>query len=74
MRVVRVIDGTVVLEDHGHSECVTSVAFSPNGTMIASGSGDKTMRVVRVIDGKIVLEDHGHSDWVTSVAFSPDGR
>jgi len=31
VRVVRVIDGKIVLEDHGHSDWVTSVAFSPDG-------------------------------------------
>jgi len=43
VRVVRVIDGKIVLEDHGHSSQIASLAFSPDGMMIVSGSGDETV-------------------------------
>eukprot|EP00873_Tetraselmis_striata_P021585 jgi/Tetstr1/441849/TSEL_030062.t3 len=59
----------------GHTEPVSSVAFSPDGTRLASASGDKTVRVWNALTGEEALPQplRGHTDWVTSVAFSPDG-
>ena len=58
-----------------HDACVTSVAFSPDGRHIVSGSGDKTVRVWDAQTGQSVMDPlKGHDKRVTSVAFSPDGR
>ncbi len=58
-----------------HSRDVISVAFSPDGKRIVSGSDDKT---ICIWDAETGLQVHsplkGHSDWVWSVAFSPDGK
>jgi len=56
----------------GHTDSVTSVAFSPDGSLMASGSRDRTIRLWRVSDGALVRTLRGHTDWVYSVAFSPD--
>ncbi len=58
----------------GHSNAVTSVAFSPDGQTLASGSEDKTIEMWKLETGKRWYTLTGHSDWVTCVAFSPDGR
>ncbi|WP_084763412.1 NACHT and WD repeat domain-containing protein, partial [[Scytonema hofmanni] UTEX B 1581] len=58
----------------GHSELVISVAFSPDGKTLASGSADKTIKLWDVATGKISQTLTGHSKWVNSVAFSPDGK
>ena len=57
-----------------HTDGVSSVAFSPDGKRIASGSKDKTVKVWDAETGQEVLTLKGHPNWVTSVAFSPDGK
>ncbi|CAE6432559.1 unnamed protein product, partial [Rhizoctonia solani] len=58
----------------GHTNYVLSVYFSPDGTRLVSGSGDKTIRVWDVERGtNIVGPFEGHTDVVCSVDFSPDG-
>ena len=54
---------------------VWSVAFSPDGARIVSGSLDKTLRLWDANTGQpIGAPLTGHTDMVDSVAFSPDGR
>jgi transposase InsO family protein len=57
----------------GHTDSVGSVVFSPDGAILASGSGDRTIRLWRVSDGQSVRQLEGHTSSVWSVAFSPDG-
>ena len=52
---------------------VNSVAFSPDGGMLASGCSDKTIRLWDVNSGRIKATLTGHNGQVTSVVFNLDG-
>ena len=58
-----------------HTRPVRSVAFSPDGTILAScgADGDNTVRLWDVRTGKPLKTFKGYSNQITSVAFSPDG-
>ncbi|OCH92380.1 WD40 repeat-like protein [Obba rivulosa] len=60
---------------HGHEDSVWSVAFSPDGHRIASGSSDNTIRMWDAQTGEPVTAPfNGHEGSVNCVAFSPDGQ
>jgi Trypsin-like peptidase domain/WD domain, G-beta repeat len=58
----------------GHSDYVFSVAFSPDGRTLASGSRDNTIKLWDVPSQRQIATLTGHSNYVFSVAFSPDGQ
>ena len=57
-----------------HAFGVYSVAFSPDGKILASGSRDETIKLWDVKTGKELATLKGHPEGVNAVAFSPDGR
>jgi WD40 repeat protein/uncharacterized caspase-like protein len=58
----------------GHQGRVTSIAFSPNGKILASGDDNKTIRLWDVADGSFKQTLTGHQGRITSIAFSTDGK
>ena len=57
----------------GHLDSVLNVAWSPDGTRIASGGHDSTVQIFDTRTGKRILTYRGHSGEVFAVAWSPDG-
>jgi WD domain, G-beta repeat len=59
----------------GHTDDVTSVAFSPDSKLLASASLDHTVRLWNPRTGEPIGQPlSGHTGHVRSVAFSPDGK
>jgi WD40 repeat protein len=53
---------------------VFTVAFSPDGSILATGDAEGGLRLWQTQDGKLVLNLTGHQGWVWSVVFSSDGQ
>ncbi len=58
----------------GHSNFVICITFSPDGTMLASGSSDHTVKLWNAHTGELIANCAGHTATVISVAFSPNGE
>jgi WD40 repeat protein/serine/threonine protein kinase len=66
--------GKELLTLQGHTYCVLSVAFSPDGKRLASASADGTLKVWDAQTGKELFTLKGHTGYVNQVVFSPDGK
>jgi WD40 repeat protein/class 3 adenylate cyclase len=67
------VTGQKVLTLSGHTDGINEIAFSSNGTRIATASNDNTAKIWDAASGTELLTLSDHSDVVISVAFNPDG-
>lgn len=60
---------------YGHSNYVRSIAFSPDGAMLASGGRDANIIFWNVETGTPISTPlDGHASYVNALTFSPDGK
>lgn len=71
---LRDAQGHQLLTLEGHTNWIRSVAFSPDGEILVSGSDDKTLILWNTNTGQCWKTLQGHTERVWSVAFSPDGQ
>ncbi|KAJ3036401.1 hypothetical protein HDV00_002768 [Rhizophlyctis rosea] len=57
----------------GHTTTVRSVALTPDGKTVVTGSLDNTAKIWDVATGRLITVLEGHTDWVRSVAITPCG-
>ena len=57
----------------GHTSAIVSVAFSPDSSLLASGSGDTTVRFWDINTETPFKTCSAHKQWVLAISWSPDG-
>ncbi len=58
----------------GHTDFVLMTVFSPDGTLLASGSADRTIRLWDARTGTELRRMTGHVEGVEGIAFSPNDK
>ena len=66
--------GALLRTLNGHTGAVMSLAYSPDGRALVSGSADHTVKVWDAKTGALTATLTDHADRVWSIAFSPDGQ
>jgi WD40 repeat protein len=77
-----VVQPTVIKNDEiqqdglfrGHKSFVTSIAITPNGQQIVSGSADSTIKIWDIKNGLCLSTLEGNSTTVAAIAVTPDGE
>lgn len=58
----------------GHDKNISTIAFSPDGSIVAAGAEDQTITVWGVQSGHALGTLTGHTETVSSLLFEPDGN
>src|SRR5262249_47263950 len=74
VRIWDIASGEQVRMIAGHSLPTRSVAFSPDGRLLATAAADGTACLWSAATGQELRRLDGRADTLRNVAFSPDGR
>jgi WD40 repeat protein len=74
IKVWDTVTGQELFNLKGHSRSIHSLAFSPDGKILASGSRDKSVKLWDMRTGELLGSLTGHTSDVNAVAFSPYGH
>jgi len=70
--ILNAITGSQTTILSGHTDSVTSLMFSSDGTSLVSGSFDTTIKLWDIQTGGVIKTFSGHTNYVLSVSISPD--
>lgn len=71
-RIQSSLPASLVATFSGHTDSVQSVSFSPDGSLIASASRDKTIKLWKISGHELIRTLSGHEFTITAVAFAPE--
>jgi WD40 repeat protein len=69
-----ITNGRVIAQSQTAKGAVTSLAFSPDGAILAAGSQDKKVFLLEVVSFKLLRVLDRHTEGVLAVAYAPDGK
>jgi len=67
-------EGSLLREIDGFNGLQPSLAFSPDGKLLATAHDDNNARLWEISSGNLKATLKGHVSYVVGVAFSPDGK
>lgn len=72
IKLFNIESGKLIRTYEGHAMPIRSIAFSPDGKYLVTGSDDCHIRLYDVGNSEPLFTMSGHGSWVLNVTFSPN--